>query len=557
MVMSDPTAEANGAPTKGALCALQLGLGALALLACTFEPPPAGPPPGPRLPFGLLIPPLAPLVESSSTKEFEDPGSLVAHHGIGCAESDRSNEPVTLLVRQSQEIPSTLSHAAVILNGWHFTYLNGDHEVLGLATGLFDIQRSVRDDGSHLLEWQAFGVIRDGGYDDPFRWCYHFTVVAWDGAAYAAQVDQRDARGSIGDAQGREVPFGWQTALSFHPSFVEAYPAGSAVAMILPRGFGFAWPERNEDHNLLQLAYNLDPGAPFIADGRQYSTPSPALDGADRAGRTYYSWDSKTVFKDNAPRRPYLTGELVSVAAGAGLEAVQPPFTIVPFEDQSGICAALVQDGLDQRRVNGLPYEVAIPVLTGWELSYGCDDAEVEEIGAWVGGFDYAATTSELRSDGVLAYSVRTVLHDQGGVDVQHSRYRVGVLGFRKQPPLPPAPSLDVLPEVLRFPYPDHRGRPATTRNALLTNFGSAPAERLAVAVVGSDASAFQLVSQHPSPQTLAPGGDELFTVRFVVPCGASGPSVSLSAALRIDTTEGRFEVPLMGQSYPCATSAG
>ena len=200
----------------------------------------------------------------------------------------------------------------------------------------------------------AFGTIRDGGYDDPFRWCYHFTVVAWDGAAYAALVSQRDARGFIGDAQGREVPFGWQTSLSFHPSYVEVSPADSPVAMILPRGFGFVWPGEGEDHNLLQLAYNLDPGAPFIADGRQYSTPSPPLNGADRTGRTYYSWESKTVFKDNALRRPYLTGELVSVASGSGLEAVQPPFTIVPFEDQSGICAALVQDGLDQRRIRRL-----------------------------------------------------------------------------------------------------------------------------------------------------------------------------------------------------------
>ena len=76
--MADATGEANGAPTVGALRALHLAIGALALLACTFEPPPAEPPPGPRLPFGLLIPPLAPLVESSSIKEFEDPGSFVA-----------------------------------------------------------------------------------------------------------------------------------------------------------------------------------------------------------------------------------------------------------------------------------------------------------------------------------------------------------------------------------------------------------------------------------------------------------------------------------------------
>ena len=94
---------------------------------------------------------------------------------------------------------------------------------------------------------------------------------------------------------------------------------------------------------------------------------------------------------------------------------------------------------------------------------------------------------------------------------------------------------------MLRFPYPDHLGRPATTRNALLTNFGDAAADRLAAAVIGPDASAFQLVSQHPAPHTLAPGADEPFTVRFTLPCGGPAPAASMSATLRIDTTEGRF----------------
>lgn len=114
--MAQALAEASNGATRDAVRAFQLGLGVLALSACTFEPPPADVPPGPRLPFGLLVPP---------------------------------------------------------------------------------------------LEWQAFGLIRDGGYDDPFRWCYHFTVLAWDGDVYAAQVDQRDNRGLNGDPVGREVPFGW------------------------------------------------------------------------------------------------------------------------------------------------------------------------------------------------------------------------------------------------------------------------------------------------------------------------------------------------------------
>ena len=106
--------------------------------------------------------------------------------------------------------------------------MDDDYELLGLATGIFDIRRAVGDDGRHLLEWQAFGVIRDGGFDDPFRWCYRFTVLAWDGDSYAAQIDQRDVHAFFGDARGRDVPFGWETALSFHPSFVEVYSSGGS-----------------------------------------------------------------------------------------------------------------------------------------------------------------------------------------------------------------------------------------------------------------------------------------------------------------------------------------
>jgi hypothetical protein len=283
--------------------------------------------------------------------------------------------------------------------------------------------------------------------------------------------------------------------------------------------------------------------------------PSPALGGVDQIGHTYYSWETKTIFKDNELRRDYYTGELVSVASGRSLRAIHPPFTIVPFEDTPGICGALVQRGLESRTIRNIPYDVAVPLLTGWELAYGCSDDRVQEIGAFIGGFSYESATSELSSNGRLTYTIRTVLHDRNGVDVQRSRHRVSVLGFRKQPPVVPSASLSILPDVLRFPYPDQRGQPATTRNAFLSNFGNASADRLTIAVVGPDVGRFQLVSQHPAVRTLPPGEDEQFTLRLAAPCGLSGPGTSWRATLRIDTTEGRFEVPLAGQPYPCPIS--
>jgi hypothetical protein len=486
-------------------------------------------------------------------KAFEDPGSLVVTHGQGCAESDRSKEPTTLLVKQSEVIPGSLDHAAVFLSGWQFQYLEGDHKLAGLATGIFDIRRTVSDDDLHRLEWQAFGVMRDSNYDDPFRWCYRYTFVAWDGDAYAVEIDQRDNLiFADGDPHGREVPF--ETALTFHPNFVEVYPSGgSASAAILPRGFAFVWgisePEGSPpDHNLLQMAYNLDPGAAFIADGKPYSRPSPELDGADQVGRTYYSWETKTILKDNALRRGYYTGELISVASGVGIEAVHPPFTILPAEDSN--CEASGDRGIETRSIRNIPFDVAIPVLTGWDLSYMCDDQHVQVIGFWIEHFHYDLLRPG--RNGRLTYDVRAVLHDEDYGEARRFRHRVSVLGFRKQPPAPPAPSLSILPDVLRFPYPDHRGQPATIRNAFLSNFGNAPADRTAIAIVGPDAALFQLVSQHGATRTLGPGQDEQFTVRLAVSCGGPTSGVSWSATLRIDTSEGRFEVPLVGQPYPC-----
>ena len=75
------------------------------------------------------------------------------------------------------------------------------------------------------------------------------------------------------------------------------------------------------------------------------------------------------------------------------------------------------------------------------------------------------------------------------------------------------------------------------------------------VAVIGPDASAFQLVSQHQPPRPWRPAGMSCSRCALWCPAALRGRAVSLSAALRIETTEGRFEVPLMGQPYPCAIS--
>jgi hypothetical protein len=524
---------------------------ALAVSACVFRPPEIPS----EVPFDPRTIPESPLVEGDSTKIFEDPGNLVIYHGFGCADSNRSGAQTILRVKQSQEIPDMLDDAAVILNGWQFRYLEGDHELMGLVTGIGEIEKTAPDHRNTRLEWHAYGAISDHNFDDPYHWCYRFTVFAWKRDAYEVYVDQQDSHFFEGNASRGEGPFGWETALSFQPAFVEVSPSGgSAGAMILPRGFGFAWTN-GDDHNLLQLAYNLDPGAGFIADGKRYATPHPAFGGVDQIGRTFYTWETKRILKDNALRRDYRSGEIVSVASGSGVAAVSPPFTIVPFEDH-GNCVSLEGTDSESRTILSVPFDVAIPVLTGWDLAYVCGDRHVEEIGVWIDDVAYHAGEPGPSTNGRIDYTVHYILHDRDRGDANHFRHRVSVLGLRRIPPpglVTPAPSLSVLPEVLRFPYPDQRGRPSTIRSVLMNNFGNAPADRTTIAISGPDAARFRLLSQHPATRTLDPGASEQFTLRLAVPCAAPlSPGDSWNAILHIDTSEGPFEVPLLGQPYPC-----
>lgn len=412
----------------------------LTLAACVFRPPPA---------LHELYPlpsesiPLSPVVDSAEQKIFEEPGNIVIHHGFACAESDEPDKQKVLRVEQSRTIATTMDRATIFLNGWQFKYLNGDHKVLGLGTGIFNIRRE-----GNVLKWHAFGSIGDDNFDDPYRWCYRYTLVAWNRSVYAAGPDHRDthafqgenAAHSKSDFAGLEIAERWETALSFHPNYIATTATGYYLptnAAILPRGFGFIWwpGDKLVDHNLLQLAYNLDYNEQFIADGKRYVGDRVfdvgGTDTVDQVATTRYSWETKTIFKDNDLKRDYITGEIVSVVAGPGVRVVQPPFTIVPVEDKSNcIPAAGSTPASESRTSNHVSFDVAVPVLTGWDLAYPCNDQHVEEIGTWIEGFKYTGPTRS--TGGVLEHTLRSVLHDKDKGDGHRFRHRVSILGFNR-----------------------------------------------------------------------------------------------------------------------------
>ena len=74
-----------------------------------------------------------------------------------------------------------------------------------------------------------------------------------------------------------------------------------------------------------------------------------------------------------------------------------------------------------------VPYDYAIPVLTGWDLQYGCTDHEVERIGVYLVEFEYVKAPNA--PTGTLNYTIFSTLRDDS--DNGHAaQYKVSVLGF-------------------------------------------------------------------------------------------------------------------------------
>lgn len=399
---------------------------------------------------------LTKLTSSSQTKIFESANTLIAFHGVGCAESNRTGVENVVTVAQSIDLPAYVTNATVFLNGWDTQYLEGDHHVAGLGT-LID---SIRLEG-HTLKWQATGIISDDNFDDGYQWCYHYTVIGWNAAGINLVVDQHDGNcnkptstdGNFYAAENTNTT----TALSSFPSILlNKGFAGSKVVAILPRGFGFNWSECGTDHHLFQIAYNIGHSEVFAEYGKQYKKMggeiTPALsNSASQVGSGYVSWESSVIFKDNDDRRRYTFGEMVSGLGGTDLGMIEPPFSILIRPQSDG---ALASGGVLKKKymITNIPYNYALPVLTGWDLSYLTSDNHVRESGAWIDNIHYEK--SPVTQTGTLTYELSTVLRDEDNWPDFYSRHKVTVLGFQASTGRIPKSSrvrAEALPDLIPF----------------------------------------------------------------------------------------------------------
>jgi hypothetical protein len=402
--------------------------------------------------------PDAEAMSSNRSVILEDPGTIIAYHGSACAESKNSGTEDVLKIEESLEIPPYAADATVFLNGWRMNYLSSDHHVAGLGTMISNIRLENK-----TLKWQAAGVLSDDNFDDAYRWCYHYTVVAWNPSNLDLVVDHKDE-----DCDSRnpaEANFfitdntGTKTALSAFHSFIfnSNFASGKTVA-ILPRGFGFKWSaDCDTDHHLLQVGVNLDHSEIFVENGKKYKkgvqdlTPvpipqPPPASTMNQVDSGFASWDTYAIFKDNDARRDYGFGEMVSGLGGNDVGVIQPPYSILPREDIGifgGCLGAPPPAGVktEQVVVDNVPFEYAIPMLTGWELYYPCDDEHVTDLGAWLDEIHYDKTPNT--PAGTLKYTLSSILKDKNSDPIHNYSHKVTILGFK---PVASALAPDLVP---------------------------------------------------------------------------------------------------------------
>lgn len=392
-------------------------------------------------------------IASESNVVLEDEGTLIVIHGSECGESDRPGEEDTIELEGSIDIPSYADNATVLLNGWSLKYLSKDHHIGRLGTGIQDIRIE-----ENQLKWQAIGFLSDKNFDDGYQWCYYYTAFAWNQEAIDAfpeHDDMGNLNGTYSFINGHE-----EVALVSIPSYIQnsVFADKKAIA-VLPRGFSFAWEDRSaqKDHHLLQLAYNLDHSEVFIEAGKDYAfLPNPTLPtDASRVDSGFVSWETFGIFKDNKAKRDYAFVEVFSALGGNDVGVVQPPFSIIPRED-TGFPGACIGESegvkTEEYTIENVPFEYAIPMLTGWELGYVCDDEHVTEIGVWLHDLEYEKDPGV--SVGTLRYKLSSVLRDKDSQPGHYFRHKVSILGLKpvEQSPVPPERIPDLVPVK---PLPD------------------------------------------------------------------------------------------------------
>jgi hypothetical protein len=368
----------------------------------------------------------------------EQPEKLAVLHGFSCASSDREGLEDFIRIQENLDLSSLLetdgrwiTNATVFLNGFQGRFLDGKRDLLGLGAAVanIEVQRTQ-------LTFEGGGVLAGGQFNSPYEMCYTYTVLAWNRLALNISANHEDQENVFLRLPGDNKSITSLNILRNYRQDIGFIEADTSVA-ILPRGTGMAWTSANQ---LLQSSYSLGAASPILESNRTYgnlAAPQNLPDDTSRQGAGGISWDSSFIFKPNDKVKKVFVAEMVSIIGGSDTKILHPPFAIEPDNEKEPCgnwftgCIVTPADLNEPQTINivveNLPYDAAVPVLSGWSLGYADDDHTIEQIGINIESFSYEAPTGG--QSGTLRYTLQAVT-DNGGNYRPSLRYRVGVLGI-------------------------------------------------------------------------------------------------------------------------------
>jgi len=362
--------------------------------------------------------------EQTRSVVFGAPGKLHVEHGRSCARANQAASETYIGMRITDNVLLPKGYTGTVYqNGWELQYEDEDHHVLGLGSTIYNVHQL-----GDILFWDAGGVISDHNGDDDYRWCYTYTVVAWPKNPPTGAVAHLLPRLEIEAVQVDETSgLIFTDAGSGSVSRIKAQYESATSRK--PRGVllaGFAASYTDNDHHLLQFGFDL---------GR------PKLRGKK------VKWRSDVVMKDN-DTQPFRSAEMVSILKGDSVDVFHPSSVVVEGGNEAKgllkndvrlkpakserFCGA-VGNSFKRRQVSVVtpPYNWAMPMLTGWDLTEACNDEHVRRIGTFIESFSYVRNPDG--SNGTLRYTVVSTLGDKSP-DPLFDNLQVDVLGIKLIP---------------------------------------------------------------------------------------------------------------------------
>lgn len=354
--------------------------------------------------------------KSEGRTVFEDEGKFILIEGNKCVQHDSGEETATVL--QWIELPSYVDSGTVVLNGWDLRFLHGDREVNSM---LADITHSkvIKSEGSTFLVFEAQGKLNDQNRKDAYEFCVFYSGFGYRSVFFDATIEDDYNGVEVSTLQDKNQG----AVATLENTGSKGTLKGNAAIAIIPRGFDFQFDDTFEcewrflpckwgdrvDYHLLQVAYSLSQSGAF-----------PSLDGSSH-------WTVQTLFKDSSTRT-YRIKARAAMIRGNGVKLRADFLALNSRTGKTGICRKNV-DGIVRTqtfRIRDLPFDYAVPLLTGWDLSYECEQQRVQRAGIWLHDIHFDSNSSSLE------YKVSSILRDKDGAPSFNAAQRITILGLNR-----------------------------------------------------------------------------------------------------------------------------